>query len=110
MEKTYENGRYLFREHEYGDQAFHINSGEVEIIKVVGDKPQVVATVGPGSILGEMALINEEPRLASARAQGIVLATTVSKGEFERMLLKTDPLIRGVLRILAESVRDLVKS
>jgi len=110
MHKNYESGRYLFREHEHGDQAFVIESGNVEIIKAAGDEVKVIATIGAGAIIGEMALITDKPHTASARALGTVSASVFSRNEFERMLAKTDPLIRGVLRILAESVRDLTKS
>lgn len=110
MQKTYEPGRYLFREHELGDNAFTIEKGTVEIVKSIEGEITVIATIGAGAIIGEMALISDKPRTASARAMGMVSASVVSRSEYERMLVKTDPLIKGVLRILAESVRDLTKS
>ena len=109
LEKKYESGRYLFREFERGDQAFRIEAGNVEIIRLDGDKIKVIAEVGAGAIIGEMSLISDKPRTASARALTSVTATVVSKNEYEKLLQKTDPLVRGVLRILAENVRDLHK-
>lgn len=110
MQKTYEPGRYLFREHEPGDSAFTIEKGTVEIVKSTGDGVAVLTTIGSGAIIGEMALISDKPRTASARALGTVSVDVISRNEYEKMLAKTDPLIKGVLRILAESVRDLTKS
>jgi CRP-like cAMP-binding protein len=55
-------GDFLFREGEKGDKMYVLLEGEVDIF--LGDF--VFETAGPGSLLGEMALIDDSPRTANA--------------------------------------------
>ena len=58
-------GDFLFQEGEKGDKMFVLLEGEVDIF--LGDF--VLETAGPGSLLGEMALIDDSPRTANAVAK-----------------------------------------
>lgn len=58
-------GDFLFREGEKGDKMYVLLEGEVDIF--LGDF--VFETAGPGSLLGEMALIDDSPRTANAVAK-----------------------------------------
>ena len=58
-------GDFLFREGEKGDKRYVLLEGEVDIF--LGDF--VFETAGPGSLLGEMALIDDSPRTAHAVAK-----------------------------------------
>ena len=55
----------MFAEGDEGDKMYVIRSGEVEIVR----DGQVVETLSPGGIFGEMALIDGSPRAATARAK-----------------------------------------
>ena len=99
--RTYDDGRYIFREHESGDQAFILVSGSVEIVRVVDNEIRVLATLGQGEIFGEMALIDDQPRMASARAAGQVTAAIISRDLFKAKLARTDPFIRALLKIFS---------
>jgi CRP-like cAMP-binding protein len=46
--KDFDEGRYVFREHEVGDEAFVIEKGNVEIVRLTDDGVHVLATIGPG--------------------------------------------------------------
>lgn len=61
-------GQVLFREGDAGDCAWVIEDGEVEVSVTRGGRKQVISRVGPGALLGEMALINECPRTATLTA------------------------------------------
>lgn len=59
-------GSEIIREGDAGDFMFLVLEGTVEITKQdVRGQPQVISTVGPGKTLGEMSLIDGEPRFAS---------------------------------------------
>ncbi len=106
--RTFKAGQYVFREFEVGDLAFVIKSGEVEIIKMIDDNEVVLGTIGAGGIFGEMALIDDKPRMASARA--ITEGTTtivVTRDLFAVKLKKTDPFIKGLLNILVSHIRSM---
>jgi CRP-like cAMP-binding protein len=108
--KTYQSGDRLFREGDEGNQAFVIEEGEIQIVKAAGDKEIILASVGKGGIVGEMALLDDSPRMATARASKGGRAIVISRQMFEAKMNKADPFIRGLLNILADHVRRMSKA
>lgn len=105
--KAYAPGQMVFNEGENGDRAFIIQEGEVEVFKRNGEQESVFGRLGKGAIFGEMALLDDSPRMASARTTESSTLLIVTRDMFNEKLKKTDPFIRGLLHILAETVRDL---
>jgi len=107
--RSYDEGQFIFREREVGDMAFVVAAGKIEIVKQVeGGEYSVLGVVGQGGMFGEMALIDDKPRMASARS--CVDGTTViivSRQMFDKKLASSDPFIRGLLNILADHVRRM---
>jgi len=67
--RTYSEGEPLFLEGDIGRALFIVETGKVELTKTGPDgKPQRIALLGPGSFFGEMALLEQMPRSASAIA------------------------------------------
>ena len=107
--RSYKAGQTVFREGEQGSSAFVIQSGEVVISKVVDGEDQELAVVGKGGIFGEMALIDDQPRMATAKVRVGATIMTISKLMYKDKLKQSDPFIRGLLRILVETVRSSSK-
>jgi CRP/FNR family cyclic AMP-dependent transcriptional regulator len=107
--RSYKAGETVFREGEQGSSAFVVQSGEVVISKVVDGKDQELAVVGKGGIFGEMALIDEQPRMATAKVRDGATIMTISKLMYNDKLKQSDPFIRALLRILVETVRSSSK-
>lgn len=107
--KTFAPGERIFREGETGSCAYVIQEGLVEISRGDGDKTHVLGTIGKGGIFGEMALLDNKPRMASARAKETTTTIVVTPMLFEQKLAKTDPFIRGLLKILVENIRSITK-
>ena len=105
--QTYQAGDRIFKERDEGNQAYVVQSGEVEIIKEVDGVETVLGTVGQGGIFGEMALIDSKPRMAMARCSKGSTIIIVSRAMFEEKLSKSDPFIRGLLNILVNNIREL---
>jgi len=108
--KLFENNHYVFREHETGQEAYIIKSGQVEIIKTVTEDSLTTETtlgiLGEGTMFGEMALIDDSPRMASARAyQGRLEVLVVSQDQFSALLEPVNPFVKKLLGILADHVR-----
>ncbi len=61
-------GTHLFREGDAASAAFLIESGEVEVYRGTGSKRRVVSRVGPGSVLGDIAMFGDGPYISSAQA------------------------------------------
>jgi CRP-like cAMP-binding protein len=56
-----------------------------------------------------MALIDDKPRMATAKVRGGAAIVTVTKAMYEQKLKNTDPFVRALLRILVDTVRQSSK-
>jgi len=70
-------GELIFKEGEKGDVIFHIERGIVEIFVGEGTGIVVLTEMNPGEIVGVMAAVTGEPRLASARAKTEVISKKI---------------------------------
>jgi CRP-like cAMP-binding protein len=61
-------GTHLFREGDLADVCFIVEEGEVELYRNTGTDRSVVSRMGPGSVVGDIAMFQERPYLSSARA------------------------------------------
>ena len=94
-------GQTVFKEGDPGEVMYGIQEGEVEIR--IGSEP--VVTLGPGAILGEMALVSNEPRSATAIAKTDCRLVPISKKRFEFMVQQTPFFATEVMRVMAENLR-----
>src|SRR5579863_2228234 len=67
-EQNFAENQEIFREGDTGDGVYIVKSGQVQISGLVGDKRHIFSRVGPGEIFGEMAVLENKPRSASATA------------------------------------------
>ena len=89
--KKYDRNQVIFREHENGDMAYIIADGQVQIVKESDHGPTVLGVLETGAMFGEMALIDDKPRMASAKAiNGQVELLIVSKDNFQKKMEKLD--------------------
>lgn len=66
--KRIAEGGYLIRAAEVDSTLFAVEEGHLDIVAMHDGRPIVVATVGPGDVLGEVAFIDDSPRSVSVRA------------------------------------------
>jgi len=76
--RKYQDGETIFNEGERGDRLYVLIMGAVEIIKHRETGPETLATMTPGDCFGEMALVDQEPRSADARAKGDTMIIEVN--------------------------------
>ena len=103
-----EAGDVLFDEGDAGDQAYLIKSGEVEIFKKINDEVVVLATISRGDILDEMSLIDNQPRMASARVVGEVALTLITREDLAARLDKlneSDKVLRRLIDVFVDRLR-----
>lgn len=98
---NYEPGTIVFREGERGELMFVVVEGEVEIL----EGQTLLEVAGPGSIIGEMALIDDEPRSASVVARTSARLVPVNRRRFEFMVQETPFFASAVMKILADRLR-----
>ena len=108
--RVFKEGKYIFREGEIGELAFVVLSGSVSISRLVGEKDVVIGTVGRGGMFGEMALIDNEKRMGSARASDqIVEVLVIDRDQFNQKLINADPFQRALINILTSHVRKMAE-
>ena len=90
-------GDLLFREGDAPTSAYLIETGEVEISTTRDQRFVKLAHLGPGDLLGEMAVIDESPRTATARAVSECTLLAIDKAQIGERLQQTDPIIRALL-------------
>ena len=88
--------------------AYIVQSGEVEIYTTTDDgTAMVLGTVGQGGIFGEMALIDNQPRMASVSALTDTTCVVISEDIFKKKIAEADPFVVGLLRIFVRNIRSL---
>lgn len=98
----------IFGEGQPGDNAYLIVTGKVEIRKgTLSEYPQVVATLGPGDVVGEMALFDDRPRMAEAIAVADTEVIVIAREEFQRRLEEMNPVMRRILHLMVGRVRSM---
>ncbi|HSB31734.1 MAG TPA: cyclic nucleotide-binding domain-containing protein [Candidatus Sulfobium mesophilum] len=80
--RLYADGEIIFKEGDKGDAMYVIQSGKVKLTKNIASKEIVLAEIGHGEILGEMALFDRLPRSATAAASGEARILSVDKKNF----------------------------
>ena len=100
-------GEAIFDEGYFGDRAYIVEDGIVEIsLKVCGEK-MTLGTVEKNGIFGEMALIDESNRIASAVAVIDSVLIPVPKVAIQSILANADPLLRKLVSVLVSNARSL---
>jgi CRP/FNR family cyclic AMP-dependent transcriptional regulator len=99
--RTFAAGETIFREGERGDELYVVRSGKVQIR--VGDR--VIETLGEHSIFGEMALIDDAPRSATAIAASDAELVPVGQKQFLFLVTQTPHFALNVMRVLARRLR-----
>ena len=83
-----------------------ITKGRVRITKTIGGQPRMLTELGPGEFLGEMSILNHEPRSATGRA---IEATTVlpyTAEDFEELIATRPNIAIRIIRRLALRLKE----
>ena len=107
FEQILQPGEILFEEGEVGNVAFVVESGTIEIGRLSGERPVILAELERGSIFGEMALIDDQPRSATARASRETLVRKIGKKEFLQHLRSSPEAAFEMMQQLVAIIRNL---
>ena len=100
--REYQPGALLFREGEAGDVMFVIQTGAVRISKNLGGEPKVLAVLGPGEFLGEMAILNGKPRTATATVVETTRCLVIEAKTLESMVARNAEIALRLIKKLAK--------
>ena len=97
----FSRGDVIFQEGDPGTEAFLIRSGSVVIHRTVGDEDVLLALLSPDEVFGEMALVTEGKRTATATAAEETEIVLLAKEAFLDHLTRGTPLLREVFGSMA---------
>jgi EAL domain-containing protein (putative c-di-GMP-specific phosphodiesterase class I) len=95
--ELYRTGDIIFAEGDAPLGAYLIESGRIEISTMQFGERRVLGELGPGMLLGEMAVIDDSPRTATARALSDCQLTPIDSDQFAERLAAADPVVRALL-------------
>src|SRR5215472_12149715 len=104
--KEFAKGSVLFREGEPGKEMFVLQSGKVSIFKRVRDVDKVLATLGPGEFFGEMAIISNKPRNASAVVVEDARLLVIDPKTFEGMIRGNSEIAVRMIKKFADRLSE----
>ncbi len=101
-------GKVLFREGEQADCAYAVIDGSVQISVERDGDSVAIATLGPGEIFGEMAIIASANRSATAMALSDCTLQRIEAQQFTHRVETMDPVMRLVIEVLLARFRNML--
>ncbi len=104
--REFPKGTVLFREGDSGTEMYVIQSGRVAISKQVREVEKVLATLGPGEFFGEMAIISNKPRTATATVAEPARCLVIDPKTFEAMVRGNAEIAIRMIKKLADRLQE----
>lgn len=105
--KTFHKGQVIYKEGQSSNEAYIIKQGAVALYRISGNKRINLGILRPGQIFGEMGVITEERRTASAEALEYTETIVLDQGLLHTLLLKSPRPVQIITTYLVERVRAL---
>lgn len=102
---VFQPGQVIFREGDTSQEAFRILRGRVEISLLADGKPVILAQLGDGDIFGEMAMVDERPRSASAQALEVTECEVLTPDNFNELVLSRPEVLIPYMASFFERLR-----
>jgi CRP-like cAMP-binding protein len=110
IEEKYKDGDIIFEEGSSGDWIYVVESGAVEISKIMHGEKEVLLELGPGEIIGELGFITKMPRTATATAVGDTTVGIIDPISFEQEFNRLSPDFQAVLISLATRLKETTEA
>ena len=100
---------YLFREGDAPDAMYIIKTGGFAITKAKGNSEIVLAEIGPGAMVGEMALFDRKPRSANVKATKESEVIALPYDSLTSQMEQLPVWVRAIMKTLNENLREANK-
>lgn len=100
-------GEIIFSEGEIGTEMYILQSGTVELLKSIGGEIRVLATLEKGDFFGEMSVLEDLPRNASAQAKTDVELVRINGALFDTLLKNNPEIAIRMMRKLSRRLREV---
>jgi CRP/FNR family transcriptional regulator len=107
--RIYQPEQMIFCENEPGNDLFIVQRGKVRISKFIQNNDVILNIMKPGDVFGEMALLDNKPRSASATAMEQVEVIAINKQNFEMMVVSQPQLMTKIIILLSERIWNAYK-
>jgi CRP-like cAMP-binding protein len=104
--REFPRGTVLFTEGEPGREMYVVHQGRVTISKKVGEVEKVLSSFGPGGFLGEMAILNNKPRSATATCVEDCKLLVIDAKTFEMMIRSNAEIAVRLIKTLADRLAE----
>jgi CRP-like cAMP-binding protein len=104
--RTYKAGEIIFSEYEPGDTFYLIQSGRVKLVKDTGEFGRTLDILQPTEMFGEMAILENSPRSATAIALDEVNVIELNAQNFEPLILGNPQIALKLLRLFARRIYE----
>jgi hypothetical protein len=99
-------GEYIFKEGDLGTEMYIIHEGKVEILNHVAGEEQMLAVLEKGDFFGEMSILEDLPRAATARAATDVRLLPINRSTFDQLIQGNPEIAVRMMRKLSRRLRD----
>jgi CRP/FNR family cyclic AMP-dependent transcriptional regulator len=103
--RTFAEGECLFEIGEPGRSLFIVTAGTVQVLHPNRATSFQLARIGPGEFIGEMSLLDDSPRSATAKAICEVEALVLDKADFNRLVLERPDVALHLLGVMSRRMR-----
>jgi CRP-like cAMP-binding protein len=104
--REFPQGTVLFRDGEPGKEMYVVQQGKVHVSKKVGEVEKILATLGPGEFLGEMSILNNKPRSATATCATACKLLVIDAKTFEAMIRGNAEIAIRMIKKLADRLAE----
>jgi CRP-like cAMP-binding protein len=104
--RTFQEGEMIFSEFEPGDTFYLIQAGRVKLVKIIGDIERTLDILQPSEMFGEMAILEDSPRSATAIALDAVKVLEFNSQNFEILLLGNPQIALKLLKMFSKRIYD----
>ncbi|NPV37681.1 Transcriptional regulator, Crp/Fnr family [Brevinematales bacterium NS] len=109
FERSYNGGDIIFCEYEPGDEFYIIKEGKVRLTKIQDNREKTLDIIEPPAIFGEMAIIDNAPRNATAIAETPVRLVVLQKQNFYELLVSNPKWALSLIKIFSKRIFDATR-
>ena len=103
--RSFTKGTVIFREGDRGDEAYLVQKGAVRILKTVNGKRITLGQCKPFQVFGELALLDDGPRMAAAEATEDTLVLVLGKANVRDLMDSAAPGLTTLIQSLITTMR-----
>lgn len=106
---VFQKNEIVFKKGDVGDCAYLIEEGAIEILDFTGSVEKRINLIEKGELFGEFALIDHQPRMATARAAEKTVLIPIQRRVIDNLLDNCDPILRHLLLVILQRFRSTGK-